>query len=133
MQYDNKSRTELNPNINECSEPEHLRVEVFYRGKSYATKAPSLPFHIGRDSASCHLVVNNQTASRNHCSFVIKDNQIGIEDTSTNGTAVKLGRADNILLCKKFLPLSGQGYIKLGEGINLNDPDLIMFKIARCE
>ena len=125
-------QTELNPLMSDSvNELESMRLEVFYLGKSYATKAPSLPFRIGRDPGSCHLVVDNQTASRNHCSFVIRDNQIGIEDTSTNGTSVKLGQANNILLCKKFLPLSGQGYIKLGEEIDLSDPNLIMFKVTR--
>ncbi len=131
MSQQDTYKTQLNPEMTESSELDNMKLDVYYRGTSFSTKASSLPFHIGRDPKTCHLTVENKTASRNHCSFILKNNQIGLEDKSTNGTSLKLGQANSVLICQDFMPLSGQGYIKAGEDIDLNDPDIIIFKVTR--
>jgi len=127
------SATRLNTLIDDDGPKVEMSAALFYRGQEYQMTAADLPFHIGRDDGSCQLVIASSLASRNHCSIVIKDGQLGLLDTSTNGTVVKFGRADSIVVRKRFLPLVGQGCFKLGEKIDLNDPNLIMFKVSRAD
>ena len=84
---------------------------------------------IGREQQTCDLTIEGPLISRNHCSIEIRDNQLGLMDKSTNGTVVKLGRAESVFVRNEFCPLVGQGCIKLGETLELNDPDLLMFKV----
>ena len=128
---DNISATRLNTLIDEPAEELDVRAALFFRGKEYTLLPSNLPFQIGRDETVCQMVVNSELASRNHCAIVMKDGQLGLLDTSTNGSVVKFGRADSIVVHKKFLPLAGQGCFKLGEKVDLNDPDLIMFKVTK--
>ncbi|HEY7774753.1 MAG TPA: FHA domain-containing protein [Marinagarivorans sp.] len=125
------SATRLNTLFEEPELEWDFRAALFFRGQEYTLRPENLPFHIGRDNTVCQLVVDGELASRDHCALVIKDGQLGLLDTSTNGTVVKFGRADSIVVHKKFLPLAGQGCFKLGQRIDLNDPDLIMFKVAK--
>lgn len=88
-----------------------------------------LPIKIGRDDSSCDLVVDSELASRVHCLIDVKDNQIGLEDKSRNGTFLRLGRNDSFVVKQKFYPLIGQGNIKLGEQIVPDDNDSIFFRM----
>lgn len=121
--------TRLNASLPGTSSAQILSVEFFYRGKSYPVNMQKLPFMIGREESSCDLVIQGPMISRNHCSLEIRDNQLGLLDKSTNGTFVKLGRADSVFVRNEFCPLVGQGYIKLGEKLAMEDPDLLMFKV----
>lgn len=128
---ENISATRLNTLIDEPDQEFDVRAALFFQGKEYALLPSNLPFQIGRDESVCQLVVDSELASRNHCAIVMKDGQLGLLDTSTNGSVVKFGRADSIVVHRKFLPLAGQGCFKLGEKIDLNDPNLIMFKVTK--
>ena len=106
------------------------RVELFYCGELTIVETEKLPFRIGRDERSCDLIIQGDTISREHCLLQLRDNQIGLLDTSTNGTHVKLGRSDSVLIHKDHYPLVGQGMIKLGGHIEHNDTDVIFFKVV---
>ena len=132
MVMSDKTRaTRLNTLIESDEPPTAISAALFYRGQEYRLGEDDLPFQIGRDDRQCRLVIASALASRNHCAIVVKEGQLGLLDTSTNGTAVKFGRADSVIVKQRFIPLAGQGCIKLGEKIDLSDPNLIMFKIVR--
>ncbi|TQV78209.1 FHA domain-containing protein [Exilibacterium tricleocarpae] len=121
--------TVLNTDSQHDMSAQATHIELFFRGRQYAIERQDLPFKIGRDPQSCDLVINNDLVSRNHCTIEFRGRQIGLLDRSTNGTCVQVGRTDGLFIRDNFYPLAGQGYIKLGENIDLADPDLILFKV----
>ena len=130
MNSNDPNTTKLNLYLKEGSESDHLKIEIFYRGQSFNIGQDNLPFIIGREDESCDLVVKSDLASRKHCCLDRRNGQVIIEDTSTNGTVVKVGRSENVLIKNRFLPINGQGCMKLGEDIKLDDPNLILFKVV---
>lgn len=104
-------------------------IEIFYQGKEMSFGKDDLPIKLGRDDSSCDLVVDSELASRVHCLIDVKDNQIGLEDKSRNGTFLRIGRNDSFVVKQKFYPLIGQGNIKLGEQIVSDDNDSIFFRM----
>lgn len=106
-------------------------IELFFRGKDYRFERNELPICLGRSAEDCDLVVESSTASRKHCYLAVQDNQIGILDESTNGTYIKIGRAESVLIKHSFYPLVSQGNISLGEPIESNTDDIIYFRISQ--
>lgn len=119
-----KYNTEIKNKIN--SPASH--IELFYRGKEMSFSKGDLPKLIGRDERTCDIVVNTEVASRKHCAIVVQANQIGILDRSTNGTFIRVGRADAFVIKSRFYPLVGQGHMKLGGEFDIDDPDVIYFR-----
>lgn len=105
-------------------------IELFHRGKEYRYKRDQLPITIGRDALLCDIQCSSTMTSRSHCKIDVQDNQIGISDTSTNGTYIKIGRSDSILIKNSFYPLTSQGHISLGEPIDLGSPEILHFRIC---
>lgn len=126
---DESYTTRLNSALPNANSSQLLSIEFFFRGKSFPVNINKLPFMIGREQQTCDLTIEGPLISRNHCSIEIRDNQLGLMDKSTNGTVVKLGRAESVFVRNEFCPLVGQGYIKLGETLELDDPNLLMFKV----
>lgn len=104
--------------------------ELFYKGRILKLTASDLPFSIGRDEDDCDLAVDDQGVSRLHCSLIIQNDQFGLQDSSTNGTAVQTGRAGSITLKEGFYPLTGHGCIQLGKTLSPSDPNLIHYKVV---
>jgi len=69
---------------------------------------------IGRDS-NCELTVDAKYASRSHANLEFRRGKFVLLDHSTNGTYVKLKKQDDIFIRREQLPLTGEGYISLGE------------------
>ncbi len=105
-------------------------IELFYKGKEYRFTREQLPLSIGRDTESCTIVSTSTMTSRVHCKIEVRESQIGITDSSTNGTYIKIGRSDSILIKNSFYPLTSQGNISLGEPIDLSLPELFHFRIC---
>ena len=104
--------------------------ELFYKGRVFKLTASDLPFSIGRDEQECDLSVDDQAVSRLHCSLTINEGQFGLQDSSTNGTALKIGNADIITLKETFYPLTGRGCFQLGKPLSQSDPTLIHYKVV---
>ncbi|MBX2857234.1 MAG: FHA domain-containing protein [Cellvibrionaceae bacterium] len=105
-------------------------VELYFRHRLYKIPKEKVPFSMGRDG-DCNLQVYSDVASRHHCTVDVHDGQIGIKDSSTNGTFIEFGRADEVMVRNEFCPLTGQGRICLGDRIDADDPNLILFKVIR--
>lgn len=130
MSEDKTFATRLNTVAPRAEKTRFDRIELFYQGKLTSIKLDSLPFHLGRDHSVVDLPVTGETVSRKHCVLQIRDNQIGLLDTSTNGTYVRPGRAESIFIHSEYYPLVGQGAIKLGHKIEPDDTDVLFYKVV---
>ncbi|VUD53716.1 hypothetical protein TDB9533_01890 [Thalassocella blandensis] len=120
-----KYNTEIKNKINSPA----THIELFYRGKEMSYRKTDLPKLIGRDERACDIIVNTDVASRKHCAIVVQANQIGVLDRSTNGTFLRVGRAEPFVIKNRFYPLVGQGHIKLGGQFDVDDKDIIYFRM----
>ena len=127
---DDNLNTLVNAQIQNDSEGRFKRIELYYNGSAHRLQANDLPSSIGRDHTSCNMAVNKSVVSRIHCVVDIKDNQIGIIDKSTNGTVVKAGDANSVIIHDEFYPLVGKGCLSLGEPFSSQSTALVLFKVV---
>lgn len=125
----NSTTTILNDELSESNQ-EWSHLELYFRHRRYKIHKEKMPFSIGRDE-NCDLQVYSDVASRRHCTIDFHEGQIGINDSSTNGTFIEFGRADEVMIRQEFCPLTGQGRLCLGDRIAADDPNLILFKVIR--
>ena len=104
-------------------------IKLYHRGIDYCVKINEMPFMLGRGTENCQLTIQSEYASRQHCKIEIKNDQIGLTDQSRNGTTVKIAGSDNIVIKAMFYPLSGEGCFSLNGTLDLEDPDLVYFKL----
>lgn len=104
-------------------------IKLYHRGVDHCVDKRSMPFMIGRATENCQLSIQSDYASRQHCKIEVKNEQIGLTDQSRNGTTVKIAGSDNIVIKDMFYPLSGEGCFSLNGTLDLNDEDLIHFKL----
>lgn len=130
MSEDKTYATRLNTNSAKIEIAHFERIEIFYDGKLTVIKRDELPFYFGRDHSACDMAISGETVSRKHCVLQLRDHQVGILDTSTNGTFVKPGRAESVFIHNDYYPLVGQGAIKLGHRIDLEDTDVLLYKVV---
>lgn len=121
-----KGNTDIYKKITDSSSS----VELFYQGKEYRFSREKMPISIGRNPSDCTLVSTTPTTSRLHCTIEVRDNQIGINDSSSNGTYIQIGRAETVLVKNSFYPLMSQGHISLGEPIDLQSNETIHYRVS---
>ncbi len=129
MVDDNALKTQINKAAPSLRNNQALRIELFYLGKLIVVEKSDFPFYLGRDEESCDMIIQGDTISRRHCLFQVRDNQIGLMDTSTNGTYIKPGISSSVFIHNEYYPLVGQGCIKLGQAIE-DDTEVLHYKIA---
>lgn len=122
-------KTKLNSGLLPHMDVSSTAVELYYKEQTFSIRIPDMPFAIGRDPKLCQLAAECTTASRHHCTIEMENGQVGISDHSTNGTVVKVGKGNSLLIKGRFFPLSGQGCFNLGADVSLGDPDLIYYKL----
>ena len=105
------------------------QLELFFRGKAVQVVPDQTPYTIGRDTQANALCIESDYASRQHCSIEFRQGQYVLRDHSKNGTYLQLGRAHGFKLHNESVPLSAGGCFKLGEHLDLGDPDLVHFKV----
>lgn len=81
---------------------------------------------LGR-SNRCGLVVPSDFASREHARIVFRKGKFVIADNSTNGTFIKIQGNREIYIHGEDYPLSGSGFISLGESTTIDNDHLIYF------
>lgn len=129
MVEEDNPNTLINSDLLQKAEGEFSRIELFHKGDAYRVNVGDLPFYIGRDERVCPLSVDKDVVSRIHCVVEIKDNQVGILDRSTNGTVVKVGEANSVIIRDEFYPLTGKGCLSLGEQYSSDQSEMILFKV----
>lgn len=120
--------TYIDTSLRDQSNQNATHVELFYKGKAFSFSKKDLPIKIGRDTHQCNICVTSHVVSRVHCELTIQDEQIGILDSSKNGTVIQIGRNENITVKDKFFPLIGQGHMQLGS-LNNEESQKILFKV----
>src|SRR5438876_7503 len=71
-------------------------LDLLYRGREYHIEASDTPFVIGRDSGGCNLCIASEYSSRRHCTIEYREAKFVLNDCSTNGTYLQLGRTENL-------------------------------------
>lgn len=84
-------------------------------------------FSIGRDPTST-LVVETEWVSRHHALIEWKRGYFMLADRSTNGTWLRIGDDDELLVHRDETHLRRGGTISLGQAHQLDDKDLVCFQ-----
>jgi pSer/pThr/pTyr-binding forkhead associated (FHA) protein len=107
--------------------PAIRELSLSYKGEIFTVGQSSAPFIIGRDE-SCDLSVDSQFASRQHCRLLYQNKNFVIEDSSTNGTYIRIAMGQPSQLNKSLIAITGNGMLKLGEAMAVGDKNVIQFK-----
>jgi pSer/pThr/pTyr-binding forkhead associated (FHA) protein len=113
--------------FNVDSLPTVRELLISFNGDSFSVSKDNVPFVIGRDE-SCDLSVESQFASRQHCRILFQNKNFVLEDSSTNGTFVRMGMAQPSQLNNTLTVITGNGVLKLGESIAVGDKQVVQFK-----
>ncbi|MDH5571913.1 MAG: FHA domain-containing protein [Gammaproteobacteria bacterium] len=81
---------------------------------------------VGR-SSKCSMLINSDCASRQHAQLVYRKGKFIISDHSTNGTFIKPQGGKEVYIHGEDYPLSGSGFISLGEAISVDNEHLIYY------
>ncbi len=81
---------------------------------------------VGRGN-HCDLTISSDLASREHARIVFRRGRFVIADHSTNGTFIKLQGNREVYIHGEDYPLSGTGFISLGESTTIDNEHLIYF------
>lgn len=105
-----------------------VALALLYRGRDYTLTPHDEPFAIGRDE-HCDLCIGDEYSSRHHCAIEFRNGKFMLCDDSTNGTYLRLGRAETLRVHRDCAPLTGRGCFKPGRNFSADDADLIHFAI----
>ena len=128
--HDDNYSTRLNTILESQAAARALRIELFFQGKLLTVEKSEMPYYMGRDENSCDLIFEDSAVSRRHCVLQMRGNQIGILDTSTNGTFIQPGRSAVLHIHNEFYPMVGKGVIRMGRMIEDEDPELVFYKVV---
>jgi adenylate cyclase len=90
------------------------RLVLKYQGRDLIRRRNSETLVIGRD-AGCHLVIEDQKASRQHCTIEKRLDKFILKDHSTNGTFVTVEGESEIVLQREDVTLRKRGWITFGQ------------------
>jgi class 3 adenylate cyclase len=88
-------------------------LRVTYRGREVVRRRDTDSISIGRDSAN-GLVVDDDMASRQHCTIERRQDLFVLRDHSTNGTYVTVEGDAELAVCRAEVSLRKHGWIAFG-------------------
>lgn len=97
-----------------ASEPGRAKLKLKYRGSKLVLRKIVEALTIGRDQR-CGLVIDDEHASRHHCSIQRRHDHFVLADKSTNGTFVTVEGEDEVMLQRDELTLRKHGWISFGK------------------
>lgn len=106
----------------------HARLTLRFRSQVFELDVGAA-FSIGRDPASS-LVVETEWVSRNHALIEWKRGYFMLADRSTNGTWLKIGADDELIVHRDESHLRRSGTISLGQAHQPDSLDLVYFQCA---
>ena len=92
--------------------PGALRLK--YKGREALRRRGEDSITLGRDAA-CGLVIEDDKASRQHCTIEHRQEKFVLKDHSTNGTYVTFEDGSEVLLLREELTLRKRGWIACGQ------------------
>ena len=102
------------------------QLYLTYREKIKELNSNDEQIIIGR-SNKCNMLIDSECASRQHAKLIYQKGKFIISDHSTNGTFVKPQGGKEVYIHGEDYPLSGSGFISLGESISVDNEHLIYF------
>ena len=108
--------------------PKETRLWLKYRGKEIVLTGDRNTVALGRDAGS-DLVIQDRMASRMHCNIERRLNKFALIDHSANGTFLKVGAENEIMLRREEIVLRESGVIAFGQS-SAKTEELVEFK---CE
>src|SRR5256714_3350782 len=94
--------------------PANIALTLRYRGKEHVRRRDRDSITIGRDEAS-GIKIEDDEASRLHCTIERRQDKFVLTDHSTNGTYIKNQGADEVLVQREEFNLTGKGTIACGQ------------------
>jgi hypothetical protein len=102
------------------------RLFLTYHEKIQEVRSDDDGILMGR-SVNNDLLVPSDLASRKHARIVYRKGKFVVSDHSTNGTFVKSQNGKEVYIHGEDYPLTGSGFISLGESTALDNDHLIYF------
>jgi adenylate cyclase len=97
-----------------ASEPARAKLKLKYRGNKMVLRRILEAFTIGRDPR-CGLVIDDEHASRHHCTIERRHAHFVLADKSTNGTFVTVEGEEEAVLHREEFTLRKNGWISFGQ------------------
>lgn len=102
------------------------RLFLTYHEKIKEVRSDDDGILIGR-GANSDLLIPSELASRKHIRIVYRKGKFVVSDHSTNGTFIKTQNGKEVYIHGEDYPLTGSGFISLGESTTLDNDHLIYF------
>jgi len=96
-----------------ATEPGRAKLKLKYRGTKLVLRRILEALTIGRDPR-CGLVVDDEHASRHHCTIQRRHDHFVLADKSTNGTFVSVDGEPEVMLQRDEITLRKHGWISFG-------------------
>ena len=102
-------------------------LALSYRSKNLVRRRDRDAITLGRDE-SCGIHVEDDQASRLHCTIERRQDKWVLIDHSTNGTYVTIDGAQEVLVQREEFTLSGRGRITLGQP-SVSTKEIVAFSV----
>lgn len=119
------ARTTIGAHPRAAPKPAATTLRLKYRDREVLRRRADDSIGIGRDTAS-GLVIDDDMASRNHCTIERRQDSFVLKDHSTNGTYVTHEGDSERLLRREELVLGKHGWIAFGQPRE-TAPDVVEF------
>lgn len=96
------------------SAPSRAKLKLVYRGRTLVLRRIVEAVTMGRDPG-CELVIEDEHASRQHCTIQRRHEHFVLADNSTNGTFVQVEGEEEIMLQRDEFTLRKRGWISFGQ------------------
>ena len=108
------------------SPPARTKLTIVYRGKKLVLRRTVEEITIGRDAA-CKIVVDDEHASRHHCTIERRRDHFVLIDKSTNGTFVTFEGEQEFALRRDEIMLRKRAGFRLGQCAQRGGEDVMAF------
>ena len=96
------------------NEPTRAKLKLKYRGEKMVLRRITEALTIGRDPG-CGLIIDDEHASRHHCTIQRRHDHFVLADKSTNGTFVTVEGEGEVMLQRDEFTLRKNGWISFGQ------------------
>lgn len=100
--------------LDAVSEPKRAKLKLKYRGTKLVLRRSLETVTIGRDPG-CAMVIDDEHASRHHCTIQRRHANFVLADKSTNGTFVTVEGEEEMALRRDEITLRKNGWISFGQ------------------
>lgn len=101
------------------------RLTVKYQDETFHITQDHTPFIIGRDAANCHLLVEGNQVSREHCHIDFRRGKFVLIDLSTNGCFISSLGKHEFYIRREEYPLIDATQLSLGVSVDQDDSAVI--------